>query len=145
MTEAHPARGTQPILVRQTNEALEWAAPSYPKPFIWDLAKLQGKREMLALSLSHSSSLSLILKHRCTHTHTNSNKPTKGTLTHTHTAIRQYCLFTVWRAAVSTHACTRRHTNTEAESRVCLHSLSWQSQRMWLCVCVCLHVCLYTH
>lgn len=36
---------------------LEWAAPSYPKPFIWDPAKLQGKEKCsLCLCLTQAPS-----------------------------------------------------------------------------------------
>ena len=115
----------------------EWAAPSYPKPFIWALAKLRGKEKC---SLCLSVSLRLPLLQAKTQMRTHKLKQTHKRHTEPHRGIRQLCLFTVWRATVSTHACRKTHKH-RAENRVCLHTLALQWGRMCVCVCVC--VCFF--
>lgn len=141
MPQIHPkeAKWLKPTTVRSTKPTLVWLTDegsSVPPNHIQSLSfgtlpSSRVKRNALFVSVS----LKLPLPHTKTQMRTHRLKQTHKKHTESHTGIRQCCLFTVWRATVSTHACTRRHTDTRQRGG-CVCSLSWQGGRKNAYVCV---------
>lgn len=122
-------RSIKPTLVWLTDEC--WSVPPHHIQSLsfGTLPSSRVKRNALFVSVS----LKLPLPHTKTQMRTHRLKQTHKRHTESHTGIRQCCLFTVWRATVSTHACTRRHTDTRQRGG-CVCSLAWQGRRMCLCL-----------
>lgn len=131
--EAHPCEKYKPTSVWLTEEGSSVPPHHIQSLSSGTLPSSRVKRNALFVSVS----LKLPLPHTKTQMRTHRLKQTHKRHTESHTGIRQCCLFTVWRATVSTHACTRRHTDTRLRGGcVCPDR---EEEYVYVCVCVCLY------